>query len=620
MTSDNENNPHKRIADMIDAGDDRFEPAGDSHFAPHPLDSGFPNFDGASDEDVEMADDQRPADADNLSRETLILCAREPQNDTGNAKRLLYWFGDDIVNVRDMGWLYWTGTHWESDGGDEVVMSRAQTVASRIALEADVMVATPNEQRAIDNAGASRNAMAAIEKEKPVKAKLDQRWQMLSRVVGAGKAAEAALKSRQTARRKYSVSSGNKGKVINMFESAVPHRIMTIDARDADKLAFNVLNGTLHFVYDEVPDPDSGDHEFMKTLKRWRVELRPHNRADYITKVAPVQYDPNAICQFFKTSIERFQPIREVRKFLQRYHGYALTGLTGEQCLVFNYGGGSNWKSTFIDLVCRVMGPYAQTLPFESLSGDVQKSGSQASPEFARLPGCRLLRAGEPDQGVQFRDGLIKSLTGGEPMLTRANFGDFFEFRPDFKIVLSGNHKPRIAGVDHGIWRRMNLVPWPVKIEAHEKRPMPEVMAELMPEAPGILNWLVDGALAYLNGGLKPPREVIEATAAYQEEMDPVGAFVGMCVKTVPAAVGDAAPAFVPARALYDAFVAWCYVNERQAWKEKSFSIAMTEKGFKKEKHRTGIRYLNVMLQDVPARPSRREEPPHPSDDDAMPA
>ena len=380
-----------------------------------------------------------------------------------------------------------------------------------------------------------------------------------------------------------------------------------------------MLNGTLHFVCSEEADPDTGEHE-NKVLKRWRAELKPHNRDDYITKVAPVEYDPNAKAPVFEASINRFQPISEVRQFLQRYHGYALTGLTGEQCLVFNYGGGSNWKSTFIDLVCRIMGPYAQTLPFESLSGDVQKSGSQASPEFARLPGCRLLRAGEPDQGVQFKEGLIKSLTGSEPMLTRANFGDFFEFRPDFKIVLSGNHKPRIAGVDHGIWRRMNLVPWPVKIEAHEKRPMPEVMAELMPEAPGILNWLVDGALAYLNGGLKPPREVIEATAAYQEEMDPVGAFVGMCVKTVLPAVGDAAPVFVPARALYKAFVAWCYVNERQAWKEKSFSTAMTEKGFEKEKHREGIRYLNVILHDVPARPSLRDEPPHPADDDAIPA
>lgn len=480
-----------------------------------------------------------------------------------------------------------------------------------------MIAATPNEQRAIDNAADARGAMADIEKEKKSKAKLDQRWQMLFRVVEAGKAAQAAVKARQVARRKHSISSGNLTKGVNMLKAAVPHRVMTIDARDADKLAFNVLNGTLHFVCDEEPDPDGGEHE-DKMLKRWRVELRPHDRDDYITKVAPVEYDPKAEGPFFNASVERFQPIVEVRKFLQRYHGYALTGLTGEQCLVFNYGGGSNWKSTFIDLVCRVMGPYAQTLPFESLSGDVQKSGSQASPEFARLPGCRLLRAGEPDQGVQFKEGLIKSLTGGEPMLTRANFGDFFEFRPDFKIVLSGNHKPRIAGVDHGIWRRMNLVPWPVQIEKHERRPMPEVMAELLPEAPAILNWLVEGALAYLNGGLKPPREVVEATAAYQEEMDPVGAFIGSCVKAAPSAA-DGTAAFVRARELYDGFVAWCYVNERQAWKEKSFSTAMTEKGYEKCRDRGGTIYLNIALHDVPARPSRRDEPPHPADDDAVP-
>jgi putative DNA primase/helicase len=124
-----------------------------------------------------------------------------------------------------------------------------------------------------------------------------------------------------------------------------------------------------------------------------------------------------------------------LRRFLQRYHGYALTGLTGEQCLISNYGNGANWKSTFVELVARIMGPYAQTIPFESISGDVQKSGSQASPEFARLPGARMVRASEPDHNVQFKEGLIKSLTDGEPMLTRANFKDFFEFRPDFNIA-----------------------------------------------------------------------------------------------------------------------------------------------------------------------------------------
>jgi phage/plasmid-associated DNA primase len=101
-------------------------------------------------------------------------------------------------------------------------------------------------------------------------------------------------------------------------------------------------------------------------------------------------------------------------------------------------------------------------------------------------------------------------------MLVRSLNKEFFEFRPTFKLVLSGNHKPEIGGVDHGIWRRVKFVPWPVTIADHERRPMDEVMAEIWPERSGILNWLIAGALDYLNGGLRTPPEVIEATAAAQ--------------------------------------------------------------------------------------------------------
>jgi putative DNA primase/helicase len=615
---DNEHpeDPAELIAAMID-GD--VESAGPDAYAsaPHPAWMGFPQG-GYQGEDVAPADNERPADADTIPRDVLIACSHEPQNDTGNGARLLKHFGAELLHVRNVCWHAWVGTHWQAEGGNEKATSFAQATAARIVLEADVMAATPNEQRVIDAAAEAREKIAAIDKLEKNSDNLARR-QKLVKLVEAGDEAAAAVQARQIARRKYSISSGNAGKIKGMIDQALPHRTVTVDELDTDKLALNLKNGTLRFVCDEVPDPDASDHS-GKMLKRYRAELHPHERSDYITKVAPVEYDPAAECPTFLASLTRFQPIAAVRGFVQRYHGYALTGQTGEQCLVFYYGNGSNWKSTFAEIVAEVMGPYAQTIPFESLTGDSQKNGSQASPEFARLPGARLVRASECDRSQQFREGLIKSLTGGEPILTRANFKDFFEFRPDFKLVLSGNHKPEISGVDHGIWRRMNLVPWPVKIAAHEKRPMPEVLAELRAEHSGILNWLVQGALDYLNGGLRVPQEVIDATAAYQEEMDPVGAFVAMCVESVLPS-GDGIVPVVPARSMYDAFVAWAFANSVRAWKEKSFATAMMEKGFTKEKHRDGMRYLNVKLKNVPDAPrrARGDEPPHPADSDIVP-
>lgn len=613
MQVNNSDDPFQHIANMIESGDDyaAFAPS-----APHPALTGEPQGGLADDEDVVPPDDQVPDDADQLPRETIERCSLEPQNDTGNGQRLLAWFGDDILSVRDVGWHAWDGKRWTREGGQQTAILMAQKVAERIVLEADVMAATPNEQRLLDAASDARDTLAAMEKEGEPKDGGDkQRRQMLIGLIKRGDEVRDAINGRKVARRKYSVSSGNAGKIRGMIDQAEPHRSVEIGHLDADKMAFNVQNGTLYFVCDEVPDPDASDHAGAM-IKRWRVELRPHAREDRITKIAPVDYDKAARCPRFMEAVQKFQPIESVRSFLQRYHGYGLTGLTGEQCLVFNYGTGSNWKSTFTEVVARIMGDYCATIAFESLAGDTQKSGSQASPDIARLPGARLVRASEPERGVQFKEALIKSLTGGEPMLTRHNFKDFFEFRPDFKLTLSGNHKPEIGGVDHGIWRRIRFVPWPVTIPDSQKRPMDEVLAELWAERSGILNWLLAGCLDYLNHGLRTPQEVIDATAAYREEMDPVGSFLNDCVTMVPANSDGSAASVVSARDMYDAFSAWGWQNGVRPWKEKGFATAMSQKGFLKERRNAGRVYLHVRLHDVPKGKPRGEQPPHPADEE----
>ncbi|WP_315701307.1 MULTISPECIES: phage/plasmid primase, P4 family [unclassified Bradyrhizobium] len=609
--------PHERIVRLIE-GDDDTDISGFAAYAPHPAGGGFPE--GQGEDDVEPADNERPADAAEISRDVLIACAAEPQNDTGNGQRLLHHFGADLLHVRNVGWHAWAGTHWEREGGNELATRLAHKTAARIVLEADVMAATPNEQAAIDAANQARDQLAAIEREKGAEARKDQRWQMLTRLVERGTEARAALLARQIARRKYSVSSGNAGKIRGMLDQALPYRTVTVDELDADGLAFNVLNGTIRFRCTEEPDPDAHDHEH-KTVKRWCVELTPHERTDHITKVAPVEYVEGARCPRFLAAVNRFLPIEPVRNFVQRYHGYALTGLTGEQCFVFSYGTGANWKSTFVEIVARIMGPYCATIAFESLSGDQQRSGSQATPDLARLPGARLVRASEPERGVQFKEALIKSLTGGEPMLVRSLNKEFFEFRPAFKMVLSGNHKPEVSGVDHGIWRRIKFVPWPVTIADHERRPMDEVMGEIWPERSGILNWLIAGALDYLNGGLHTPAEVNDATAEYRDEMDPIGMFAGACIESVPANPDGSPASSVAARDMFAAFSAWAAANAVRAWKETMFGRAMGQKGFVKDRKSSNIRYLHVRLKNVPAAPHRNHDgaPPHPGDDDIAP-
>lgn len=117
--------------------------------------------------------------------------------------------------------------------------------------------------------------------------------------------------------------------------------------------------------------------------------------------------------------LERIQPEPEMRAFLQRWFGYSLTGLTNEQKLVFLHGGGRNGKSTLVDLVAKMMGEYATSMPIETLTGSETRKGSDATPDLVRLPGARMVRASEPEKGVQFKEALIKLLTGGEPIMVR---------------------------------------------------------------------------------------------------------------------------------------------------------------------------------------------------------
>jgi putative DNA primase/helicase len=618
------NETEKALADLIDAATDSVLP---QPLSPHPpVGKGSPggeewqgDDDGGSAEDAVI-----PDDADTISAEMISECALQPPNDTGNAQRLLTYFRNDVLYVDKVGWCGWDGARWKSDGGEHIAALRAQQTAARIVLEADYMAATPSEMAAIEAGGDAEVALDRLRKEiagKDATPEQKAERNRLEMVIETGKWAAGELKKRKIARRKYAITSGNSGKIAGMLDQAKPHRNRKPDELDADPMLFNVANGTLHFVFDEVPDPDAGDHS-DKMVKRWRVELRPHNRDDYISHVADVDFDPQAQCPYFESQIARFQPIEGVREFLRRYYGYGLTGLVGAQCLVFNWGEGSNWKSTFTEIISRVMGDYAHKIDYISIAGDGQKTGGAATPDIAELPGKRLVRTGEIKRNTVLNEGLIKDMTSGEPMTARANFKDPFRFRPQFKLAMTGNHKPEIGGVDHGIWRRIHFVPWRVLISKSEMRPMEDVIGELWVERSGILNWLLIGCLDYLNHGLQPPQEVLDATESYREESDPIGSFVADCVTRVdPPAKGQAVEVWVSAREMYQAYLAYSEQNSFRAFKEKGFASAMSQKGFEKDRLATLRRYVNVKLHDVPAASPRSasSEPPPASEDDYVP-
>ena len=205
------------------------------------------------------------------------------------------------------------------------------------------------------------------------------------------------------------------------------------------------------------------------------------------------------------------------------------------------------------------MADYATTLPIESLTGSEQRKGSDATPDLVRLPGARFVRASEPEQGQQMKEALIKAMTGGEAMLIRRMMQEFVEIVPEFKLTISGNHKPYVRGSDDGIWRRILLVPWNVQIPEEETDLM--LPQKLWAERAGIFRWMVEGCLEWMETGLRIPNAITVATEEYRRDSDVMGTFL----KEECEISGDA-DTWVSTKDLVEAFNAWMMENQYSAW------------------------------------------------------
>jgi putative DNA primase/helicase len=259
------------------------------------------------------------------------------------------------------------------------------------------------------------------------------------------------------------------------------------------------------------------------------VDLRdrsfhPHSTERMVTRSVACDYDPEASCPTFLNFLEKVQPDPEVRAFLQRLCGYALTGNNGEHILPFHYGVGANGKGTFLEqTIFKLMGSYACKLT-DSLVYANPRGKENNLLEIAGLCGIRFALGEENADGGCLNESLLKGMTGGDRQKGRHHYKDFFEFNPTAKIHLVGNHRPRITGRDDGIWRRFRLIDWSIKIP-EEERDL-KLDQKLQPEFPGILNWMIEGALALKERGTCPPECIRLATEKFREDSDSFGEFL----------------------------------------------------------------------------------------------
>lgn len=442
-------------------------------------------------------------------------------NDTGNGQRFVLHFGEDLIWVPRVGWYAWDGRVWVTDPDMLEVSRKVQGLGPLIEKEVRFIAVPADRAELVERHAEIERDIARLKAIAPGKRTPAQVVELadLQPQLDEIQSILSGVKDRIGQRLTFAKTTGNADRMKHAVTVAGISLARRLDQLDAGAMDVNCQSGVLRFSVDG--GPDAG---FSRTS---RVDLVPHARDQLLTKMIQHPYDPNASAPRFEAFLRRIMPEDRMRRFLQRWFGMCMTALTGEQKLCYFYGSGANGKSVLVDLMAWLFGEYAAVAKIESLTGQNRRGGGDATPDLVQLVGARFVRASEPDEGVRWQEGLIKELTGGEPMLVRALQQDFFEFQPCFKLTISGNHKPDIRGTDEGIWRRLLLVPFDQHIPKDERDP--DLQRKLRREAPGILRWCVDGLLDYLENGLGEPREVLVATAEFRAESDPIGQFLTDC-------------------------------------------------------------------------------------------
>lgn len=495
------------------------------------------------------------------------ICALLPQTDLGNAERFRVRFGHMFRFCPDIGWLKWDDRRW------------ALLTSEKDELPGEVMQAVFLTVRAIANEAKLVRDSGRLDQAPPGSPEAETAMDFQIK---------AATNSRDEVLFSDTIRDHAKGSESKSRLSAIPALVQNFETTlvraaqlDTDRMAINVLNGTIRLVA-------KGNNLV--------VQLDKHNPDDLITKVAAVRYDPDAECPEYQAFFERVMPDEADRRFLHQWAGLSSTGDIGYHKMAFFWGKGRNGKSTWVEAIAALLGEYAQSIKFDSFLEQASKrKGGDATPDLARLPGVRFLRTSEPEKGAKLAEALIKEVTGGEPMSVRHLNKGFFDFLPSFKLTAQGNYRPKITGHDDGIWGRVRLVPWTVRIP--DKEIDIRLPDKLKAEASGIFNHMLAGLIDLKENGLIESDNIRAATDKYRDQSDQLGRFLHDC--TV-----DKAGSRAKSSHLFELFKAWAAAEGAGEWQPQGFAKAMEDRGYER-KTSNGVWWLDiettVTIEDVEA-------------------
>jgi P4 family phage/plasmid primase-like protien len=309
--------------------------------------------------------------------------------------------------------------------------------------------------------------------------------------------------------------------------------------------------------------------------------LRPATQADYITKLAAVTPTGTTLCPRWLTFLhEAAGGDAALIRFLQQWCGYCLTGSIEEHALLFVYGDGGNGKSVFINTISGILADYCRTAPMDTFTAS---KNDRHPTDLAMLRGARLVTTTETEEGHAWAEARIKQLTGGDRISARFMRQDFFEFTPQFKLTVIGNHVPELHNVDAAARRRINMAPFTHKPPVVDKK----LEEKLRTEWPDILRWMIDGCLDWQANSLIRPPVVADSTAEYFSEQDLLAQWIEDCCERTDE---DGVPARDTLGSLLASWRNYAKGRGDEPGSSKGFGMAMRARGFTPIRNQYGIR------------------------------
>ncbi|MBA4308497.1 MAG: hypothetical protein C0429_17355 [Sphingopyxis sp.] len=312
-------------------------------------------------------------------------------------------------------------------------------------------------------------------------------------------------------------------------------------------------------------------------------KISPPNPAQMITKLTAVGPEGGEPILWLKFLNEALDGDQEAIFFLQQWFGYCLTGDTREHSLTFLHGPGGNGKSVCINTLIEIMGDYAITSTMDTFTAS---KFDKHSTDLAMLRGARLVTASETEEGRAWAEARIKQLTGGDPITARFMRQDNFTFKPQFKLMIAGNHAPSLRNVDDAMRRRLIIMPFINKPTAPDR----SLETKLRAEHGRILNWAIKGCIDWLSLGLVRPASITKASNEYFTDQDLFGQWLEERCDL------DEAKSATPTRL----FQSWSYFAKdsgEQAGSMKGFTGELQRRGFRSGKSNGARLYKGLSLK-----------------------